>query len=370
MKSLLKQSCNFCRRNSRSLREKKRKEKQRSKPRHRDPSPEFEPQSSIESEEETRMIKPAPVPVHIPTPTPTKMTKSRSRASSIGSMKKLPQREETRIDPEGDTDDLAEFAAQMHRKNEERRRKELEKRYGLTYLPSPSRTPPPGYAHTMQPSRRSRSIGSLNPDRPRGGRRNNTAASELAIVGSPLTHQSKSASQSRTSLRSMKRRAPQPPGPPAQRLQDEEDTPRKPARQLYSSHTAPKPRSRGGTPQKPSQPPPQPPQAYYTSPHHQQQPYYSDGSYGHPHRRDSPQTSVSSHPYSDSQNSDTEEMSIMRPSSRPNSRPRPAVAPKPQYNVNARKYNGNARYPPAQHSRTIAPDDLRGMADSESEGDY
>lgn len=306
-----------------------------------------------------------PVPVHTATP---KMTKSRSRASSIGSMRKNIVREE-RIDPEGDDeDDLAEFAAQMHRKNEERRRKEMEKRYGL----SVSQTPPPMYSsHTMQPnSRRSRSIGSLNPDRPRGSRRTNTHASELAIVGSPLTHQSKSASQSRTSLRSMKRRAPQPPGPPAHRVQDEEDTPRHSPRQLYSSNTAPKPRSRsrGGTPQKMSQPPPHPPNHYYN---HHQQPYHSDGSYTQPpYSRRSPPTSVSSPGYSDSQNSDNEEMAIMRPSgrpnSRPNNRPKPAVAPKPRYpNTSNSQYNSNRRYPPA-----VTPDDLRGIADSESNSDY
>lgn len=296
-----------------------------------------------------------PQPAKVYTPSPAKVHKSRSRASSIGSLRKQqlpqPEREERRHEPEGDTeDDLAEFAAQMHRKNEERKRKELEKRYGLTYLPSPSRTPPPGYSsHTIQPSRRSRSIGSLHPERQKP-KRVNTHASEMAIVGTPLSQQSKSASQSRTSIRSMKRRAPQPPGPPT-RAHDDEEKPRHPRSiPLYASTTAPRPprsRSRGGTPQRPSQPPPN----HYNDPYNQQ---YS---------------SVSSPGYSDADastpNSDTEETSIMRPGSgRPGSRPRPAVAPKPRMPVQ-HKYNGQ-RYPPP-NSRGYASRERDSMLDSETD---
>ena len=273
----------------------------------------------------------------------------RSRSSSLESFS---HKKSERVDPEGNVDELGEFAAMIHRQNEERRMKELERRqknqqgggFGTGYTSTLSRTPstltrtPPPARSTMHPSRRTQSIGNLRSERRFHNYGDNMDATSDP---KPLAY-SKSASQSRASIRSMKRRAPQPTGPPQVPTPDGSNM--RSTRPSRASSTTSIHRTRSRNTSQPALYASQPP--VYAQPNQRESAYSS--AYATPYV--STPNVVSSPGYADPDpvNSDNEDMPILRPS---NDRPKPAVAPKP-------------KLPPKQNSRyhskprNITADDL------------
>jgi len=252
----------------------------------------------------------------------------------------FPNTKDERVDPEGNVDELGEYAAELKRKNEERRKKDLERRQGyqnqynpramqytlpLNPTPTPS-TPtltsatesPYGMRSTMQPNRRSQSIGNLRPSDRRYGYGENI---DSVPDSKPLAY-SKSASQSRASVRSLKRRAPQPSGPPqAPAPVHQNRTSPLYASASFNSDSVNRSRPRqGSTPALPSNPPP-------SYPYSRSQP--RDNPYAAPYSARTP-SSVSSPTHSDGpsgrSDDDDEETIVLRPTA---NRPKPAVAPKP-----------------------------------------
>lgn len=232
------------------------------------------------------------------------MTYARSRTSSMDSYRKY---KDERVDPEGDDMELSEYAAVLARRNEEIRRKELQRRaaYNTGNLP-----PTPVHYPENLHSRRSHSVSNLRSPRSR------PSFDEYDMEPKPLLH-SKSASQSRASVRSLKRRAPQPPGPPARHMAMDGARTMPP---LYAETT---PRKERSTPRRnysnADEFPPPPPPAY-SHPHHH------DNHYATPHHMYDPDLG------SPVGNSDTEEMSILRPV-------KPPVAQKPKFS--SRQYNSS-----------------------------
>lgn len=218
-----------------------------------------------------------------PSPSPPMSTLS-SRRSSIQSENKYSKYERT--DPEGDVDELDELAMMLHRQNEERKMKQLEKRaaYNAGLYTA---TLPPDTLRSLS-NKRSQSIGSLRPKR--------QVPEEYELSPRPLVH-SKSASQSRSSVRSLKKKAPQPPigAKPLQR----DGLPAVPP-PLYGETTASRQHTPRSSQRHPTVAPPMPPSSIYS------QPYQRDNPYAAPHQHSmvsSPSTLYS----------DNEETVVLRP---------------------------------------------------------
>lgn len=281
---------------------------------------------------------------------------NRSRSSSIDSYHHT---KDERVDPEGNVDDIGEFASILKKQNEERRRKELEKRQAYNsssgYVPTLARTPPPVHS-TLPANRRSQSIGNL-----RSSERRQAYGDNLDNTPKPLAY-SKSASQSRTSVRSLKRRAPPPPGPPVPATYASHTQPTRNMRSASSTPSIPRVRSRQG-----SQAPgvhSTPPASFYARPGQRDNAYATP--YGAPSAPThyamsptTPRTSASTPLFSDidpgAQSDDN--MQILRPPSTN----KPAVAPKPRLTPGTTKYSAAPRHPPAKPTRNhgnITPSEL------------
>lgn len=220
----------------------------------------------------------------------------------------------TRIDPEGDDDELTELATQLRQQNEERKRREVQRRAELYRRDTPPR-------HISTP--RSQSIGNL-----RMHRRPLVSDDDISLPPKSLA-QSKSASQSRASVRSLKRRAPQPPREPPREPSREPPNSIIPGEEVYIRV----PLSQQCEVVRPADLPPPPP--IYS------QPYQVENPYATPHVT----AVIHSNGFHDGEpvvNSDTEEMPIMRPA-------RPFVPPKPK--MNGRPY----QRPPTKPPRTTSP---------------
>ncbi|XP_067950878.1 uncharacterized protein [Watersipora subatra] len=233
-----------------------------------------------------------------------------SRASSMDS---FAHRKQQRVDPEGTVDDVGELAAMLNKQNEERKRAQLEKRQAAREQRPPGFGAPmaisaPPSMHSMQPTRRTQSIGNLRSNRQYtyGDNMDNLPDPK------PLVY-TKSASQSRASMRSLKRRAPPPPQEPSSL-----NTAPRPGRPSRASSTPSvhKMKSRNA-----SQP------VVYAQPSQYYPPTAAQVSshYAASQVAASPQPGSAAYPDAEPSYSDDEDMPIMRPGSRT----KPPVAPKP-----------------------------------------